>query len=121
MVADAYIAWGTLAVWLVMLAMYGVRVAMRGVARSERVERIGGTMLVEYKPFEPAFYHTDIADWGKVEPPYELLPDDLGKARDERRDVGDQGCEVGRTGRAHERGYFPGSATYARRHAGQQK
>ncbi len=21
-------------------------------------------MLVEYKPFEPAFYHTDIADWG---------------------------------------------------------
>jgi len=46
MVADAYIAWGTLAVWLVMLALYGVRVAMRGVARSERVERIGGTMLV---------------------------------------------------------------------------
>ncbi|MCC6427689.1 MAG: sugar isomerase [Phycisphaerales bacterium] len=24
----------------------------------------GMTMLVEYKPFEPAFYHTDIADWG---------------------------------------------------------
>jgi len=22
------------------------------------------TMLVEYKPFEPALYHTDIADWG---------------------------------------------------------
>ncbi len=22
------------------------------------------TMLVEYKPFEPAFYHTDVADWG---------------------------------------------------------
>lgn len=22
------------------------------------------TMLVEYKPFEPAMYHTDIADWG---------------------------------------------------------
>ena len=21
-------------------------------------------MLVEYKPFEPGFYHTDIADWG---------------------------------------------------------
>ena len=21
-------------------------------------------MLVEYKPFEPAFYHTDIGDWG---------------------------------------------------------
>jgi L-rhamnose isomerase / sugar isomerase len=29
-------------------------------------ERLGADqrMLVEYKPFEPAFYHTDIADWG---------------------------------------------------------
>jgi L-rhamnose isomerase/sugar isomerase len=28
--------------------------------------RLSGSqrMLVEYKPFEPAFYHTDIADWG---------------------------------------------------------
>jgi L-rhamnose isomerase/sugar isomerase len=25
------------------------------------------TMLVEYKPFEPAFYHTDIADWGMAQ------------------------------------------------------
>ena len=25
---------------------------------------LGQRMLVEYKPFEPAFYHTDIADWG---------------------------------------------------------
>jgi L-rhamnose isomerase/sugar isomerase len=24
----------------------------------------GERLLVEYKPFEPAFYHTDIADWG---------------------------------------------------------
>ena len=24
----------------------------------------GMTMLIEYKPFEPAFYHTDIPDWG---------------------------------------------------------
>lgn len=24
----------------------------------------GCTMLLEYKPFEPAWYHTDIADWG---------------------------------------------------------
>lgn len=24
----------------------------------------GMTLLVEYKPFEPTFYHTDIADWG---------------------------------------------------------
>jgi len=29
-------------------------------------ERLGPNqrLLVEYKPFEPAFYHTDIADWG---------------------------------------------------------
>jgi L-rhamnose isomerase/sugar isomerase len=29
-------------------------------------EHVGGQqrLLVEYKPFEPAFYHTDIADWG---------------------------------------------------------
>ena len=25
---------------------------------------MGQRLLVEYKPFEPAFYHTDIADWG---------------------------------------------------------
>ncbi|MEE9404547.1 MAG: TIM barrel protein [Algisphaera sp.] len=24
----------------------------------------GSTLLVEYKPFEPSFYHTDIPDWG---------------------------------------------------------
>ncbi len=24
----------------------------------------GMRMLIEYKPFEPAFYHTDLADWG---------------------------------------------------------
>ncbi len=24
----------------------------------------GATLLIEYKPFEPAFYHTDIPDWG---------------------------------------------------------
>lgn len=24
----------------------------------------GQTMIIEYKPFEPTFYHTDIADWG---------------------------------------------------------
>jgi L-rhamnose isomerase/sugar isomerase len=29
----------------------------RGLAPDQR-------MLIEYKPFEPAFYHTDIADWG---------------------------------------------------------
>ena len=44
------------------------------VARKERFEEglkkvydalpEGGRMLIEYKPFEPAFYHTDLADWG---------------------------------------------------------
>ena len=24
----------------------------------------GASMLIEYKPFEPAFYHTDVQDWG---------------------------------------------------------
>ena len=35
----------------------GLSVAHGRLADSQR-------MLVEYKPFEPAFYHTDIADWG---------------------------------------------------------
>ena len=35
----------------------GLRAAHGSMAPDQR-------MLVEYKPFEPAFYHTDIADWG---------------------------------------------------------
>ena len=35
----------------------GLQAVHAGLARDQR-------MLVEYKPFEPAFYHTDIADWG---------------------------------------------------------
>jgi L-rhamnose isomerase/sugar isomerase len=31
---------------------------------SHRELSAGQRLLVEYKPFEPAFYHTDIADWG---------------------------------------------------------
>ncbi|MEM1010802.1 MAG: TIM barrel protein [Planctomycetota bacterium] len=27
----------------------------------------GSRLLIEYKPFEPAFYHTDIADWGMAD------------------------------------------------------
>lgn len=33
-------------------------------AEAHRAMPSSMTMLVEYKPFEPAFYHTDIADWG---------------------------------------------------------
>ncbi len=35
----------------------GLREAHSRLAPSQR-------LLIEYKPFEPAFYHTDIADWG---------------------------------------------------------
>jgi len=35
----------------------GLKAAHQALAPDQR-------MLVEYKPFEPAFYHTDIADWG---------------------------------------------------------
>lgn len=35
-----------------------------GLIESHRELSPGQRMLVEYKPFEPAFYHTDIADWG---------------------------------------------------------
>jgi len=35
----------------------GLRMAHQQLSPDQR-------MLVEYKPFEPAFYHTDIADWG---------------------------------------------------------
>ena len=31
-------------------------------------------LLIEYKPFEPAFYHTDIADWGMSSPPRARRP-----------------------------------------------
>ena len=36
----------------------------RGWRRCTRRSGPEQRMLVEYKPFEPAFYHTDIADWG---------------------------------------------------------
>ena len=35
-----------------------------GLQRSHDALSADQRMLVEYKPFEPAFYHTDIADWG---------------------------------------------------------
>jgi L-rhamnose isomerase/sugar isomerase len=35
----------------------GLRTTHQALAANQR-------LLVEYKPFEPAFYHTDIADWG---------------------------------------------------------
>jgi L-rhamnose isomerase/sugar isomerase len=36
----------------------------RGLQEVHAGLRPGQRLLVEYKPFEPAFYHTDIADWG---------------------------------------------------------
>ena len=38
--------------------------AFTRVAERMRQKTKDGLMLIEYKPFEPAFYHTDIADWG---------------------------------------------------------
>lgn len=35
-----------------------------GLKESHAALSSGQRLLVEYKPFEPAFYHTDIADWG---------------------------------------------------------
>lgn len=35
-----------------------------GLRRSHAALHGDQRLLVEYKPFEPAFYHTDIADWG---------------------------------------------------------
>ena len=33
-------------------------------SRTHAASRADQRLLIEYKPFEPAFYHTDIADWG---------------------------------------------------------
>ena len=35
-----------------------------GLKEVHKALRRGQRLLLEYKPFEPAFYHTDIADWG---------------------------------------------------------
>ncbi|HXA65739.1 MAG TPA: TIM barrel protein, partial [Bryobacteraceae bacterium] len=37
---------------------------IEGLQESHRALSPGQRLLIEYKPFEPAFYHTDIADWG---------------------------------------------------------
>jgi L-rhamnose isomerase/sugar isomerase len=37
---------------------------VEGLEASHAALARGQRLLVEYKPFEPAFYHTDIADWG---------------------------------------------------------
>jgi L-rhamnose isomerase/sugar isomerase len=37
---------------------------IEALAASHAMLAPGQRLLVEYKPFEPAFYHTDIADWG---------------------------------------------------------
>ncbi len=35
-----------------------------GLRKVHQALNSGQRLLVEYKPFEPAFYHTDVADWG---------------------------------------------------------
>jgi len=53
-----------------------------GLAETYRHLPLGGRMLIEYKFFEPAFYHTDLPDWGtayamalKLGPQAEVLVD----------------------------------------------
>lgn len=43
---DIYFLYATVALWAVMLTLYGVRIAARGVFHSERVSKIGGTALI---------------------------------------------------------------------------
>jgi len=41
-----------------------IRHSEEGLAEIHAALKPGQRLLIEYKPFEPAFYHTDIADWG---------------------------------------------------------
>ena len=43
---DIYFCYATVALWVIALTLYGVRIAARGVFHSERVSKIGGTALV---------------------------------------------------------------------------
>lgn len=63
---------GLLSLWFADGTNYAGQDSIRG--RKHRLESglaevykylpAGGRMLIEYKFFEPAFYHTDLADWG---------------------------------------------------------
>lgn len=37
---------------------------IEGLTEAHRTLKAGQRLLIEYKPWEPAFYHTDIGDWG---------------------------------------------------------
>src|ERR1044071_7887462 len=43
---DIYFCYATAALWAIALTLYAVRIAARGVFRSDRVSKIGGTALV---------------------------------------------------------------------------
>jgi phosphatidylglycerophosphate synthase len=43
---DVYFCYATGALWVLALALYGVRIAARGVFHSDRVSKIGGTALI---------------------------------------------------------------------------
>ncbi len=61
-----------LSVWLADGTNYAGQDSIRGrkkhlldaLQKTYKVLPVGSRMLLEYKFFEPAFYHTDIADWG---------------------------------------------------------
>src|SRR5213080_3584530 len=48
----------------IILALKAFARELRGLKEVHAALRPGQRLLIEYKPFEPAFYHTDIADWG---------------------------------------------------------
>jgi L-rhamnose isomerase / sugar isomerase len=41
-----------------------IRLFEEGLREIHQALKPGQRLLIEYKPFEPSFYHTDIADWG---------------------------------------------------------
>jgi CDP-diacylglycerol--glycerol-3-phosphate 3-phosphatidyltransferase len=43
---DVYFCYATAGLWVVALTLYGVRIAARGLFHSERVSKIGGTVLI---------------------------------------------------------------------------
>ena len=65
---------GILSLWLADGTNYAGQDSLRGRKRrlEEALRQVYGTLppgsrlLIEYKPFEPAFYATDVADWGSA-------------------------------------------------------
>ena len=53
---DVYFCYATVAIWAVAMALYGIRIAARGVFHSERVSRIGGTAMIGRGLMDAAYW-----------------------------------------------------------------